>query len=144
MSEPVTETHHSTSEDRRLQLFLRLVGGVSLLAFLAAIMPTKWMIKTAIELGFDPFPDSPLTYYLARNLSLLYGFVGALLIYVSYDLPRYRQLVRLIAIGTIAFGVLQLVVDLMSELPMWWTLGESLSTFAGGLLLYWLQAKANR
>jgi cell division protein FtsW (lipid II flippase) len=125
--------------DRNVLLFLRVIGGVSLLAFLAAVMPTHWMIEAAEALGFEPFPDSPLTFYLARNLSLLYGFVGALLIIISLDLDRYRPLVWYAAVGTILFGVLQLVVDSMAELPAWWTLGESLSTFFGGVLLYWLQ-----
>ena len=130
---------NTTANDRYLLAFLRVVGGVSLLAFGAAIMPDAWIIETSEELGFDPFPDSPLTFYLARNLSLLYGFVGALLIVISFDLPRYRPLVWYAAIGTIAFAVLQLVVDSMAGLPHWWTWGESLSTLFGGLLLYWIQ-----
>lgn len=127
--------------DRYLRLFLRFIGSVSLLAFLAAIMPANWIVEIAEELGFAPFPLSPLTFYLARNLSLLYGFVGVLLIHLSTDLPRYRGLIRLVAIGTIALGVLQGLVDSLSKLPAWWTLGESLSTLLGGVLLYWLQSK---
>ena len=128
--------------DRLLLHFLRLVGGVSLLAFLAAIMPAKWMVQVAEELGFDPFPDSPLTFYLARNLSLLYGFVGLALIIIASDLDRYRPLVRYAALGTILFGVLQLIVDSMAAIPVWWTFGESFSTVVGGLLLYWIQRRA--
>ncbi len=129
------------TNDRYVLLFLRVIGGISLLAFAAAMMPQTWIVETAEALGFDPFPFSPLTFYLARNLSLLYGFVGALLLVVSLDLDRYRPLVRYLAIGTILFGLLQLVVDSMSGMPPSWTLGESLSTFVGGVLLYWLQQK---
>ncbi|MFK8115444.1 MAG: hypothetical protein AB8B91_24825 [Rubripirellula sp.] len=141
MSSPDPELTPSglTSHDRNLKWFLRIVGGVSLLAFGAAVMPEKWIVEIAQALGFDPFPDSPLTFYLARNLSLLYGFVGGLLIIVSMDLPRYRALIRWFALGTILFGVLQLVVDTMAGVPAWWSLGESLSTFFGGILLFWLQ-----
>lgn len=124
---------------RALVFFLRAVGGISLLAFAAAVMPEAWMVQTAEALGFKPFPYSPLTFYLARNLSLLYGFVGAFLLAVSFDLPRYRELIRYAAIGTILFGVLQLVVDTQSGLPAWWTWGESMSTLLGGVLLYWIQ-----
>ena len=122
-------------------LVLRAVGGVSLLAFLAAVMPEPWMVQIARVLGIDPFPSSPLTFYLARNLSLLYGFVGVLLILISLDLDRYRPLVWYVAAGTILFGILQLVVNSMSGLPAWWTWGESGSTFCGGLLLYWIQGR---
>lgn len=126
-----------------LIVFLRLVGAVSLLAFVAAVMPEHWIVEIAEELGFDPFPYSPLTFYLARNLSLLYGFVGATLLVVSFDLARYFPLVRYAAIGTILFGLLQLIVDLQAGLPTWWTLGESLSTLCGGLLLYWIQSRCS-
>ena len=136
-----TNDVESPSDNRYLLMFLRVVGGVSLLAFLAAVMPEHWMVEIAEALGFDPFPDSPLTFYLARNLSLLYGFVGAFLIVVSFDLDRYRPLVCYIAMGTILFSLLQLLVDAQSGLPAWWTLGESLSTLVGGVLLYWIQRR---
>lgn len=128
--------------ERRLILFLRGVGVITLLAFAAAVMPQKWMIETAEALGFEPFPNSPLTFYLARNLSLLYGFVGVGLLVVTIDFDRYRPLVRYMAWGTMAFGVLQFVVDAQSSLPAWWTLGESTSTFLGGLLIGWLNRSA--
>lgn len=124
--------------DRGLLLFLRFIGGVTLLAFGAAVMPSQWIVEAAEWLGFDPFPDSPLTYYLARNLSLLYGFVGVSLLVIAADLDRYRPLVRVAWIGVLAFGTLQLIVDWMSGLPLWWTLGEGLSTVVGGFLLAWL------
>lgn len=140
-----SDTENSQGEnrvgDRWLLLFLRVVGGTALLAFGAAVMPENWIVETAEELGFDPFPHSPLTFYLARNLSLLYGFVGALLVLISFDIDRYRPLVWYAAIGTMLFGVLQLVVDSMSGLPSWWTLGESISTFIGGAMLWWLVKK---
>jgi cell division protein FtsW (lipid II flippase) len=138
-NEPNAEDRPS---DRLLLILLRLIGGISLLAFLAAVMPEHWIVETSEALGFDPFPNSPLTFYLARNLSLLYGFIGALLIFVSLDLDRYRPLVWYVSIGTVLFGVLQLIVDGMSGLPAWWTLGESLSTFVGGVLLCWVQRKS--
>lgn len=143
-TEPSTEpsaepTPPDAASDRFLLLFLRLVGSLSLLAFLAAVMPEKWIVEIAEALGFDPFPDSPLTFYLARSLSLLFGFVGALLIVVSCDLQRYRPLVWFVAMGTMLFGILRLVVDSMAALPVWWTLGECLSTLFGGALLYWIQ-----
>ncbi|MEM1068721.1 MAG: hypothetical protein AAGG48_13970 [Planctomycetota bacterium] len=123
-------------QDRSIILLLRFVGIVTLLAFGAAVMPAKWIVEASEWLGFEPFPDSPLTFYLARNLSLLYGYIGALLLLISFDLPRYRPMIRYIALGTVSFGFLQLIVDSMSELPWWWTLGEGVSTIFGGGLVY--------
>ena len=131
-----------SARERTLVLLLRAIGSITLLAFAAAVMPEKWIIETAEALGFEPFPYSPLTFYLARNLSLLYGFVGAGMLVVTMDFDRYRPLVRYLARGTMAFGTLQLVVDAQSSLPAWWTLGESMSTLLGGLLIGWLDRSA--
>ncbi len=121
-----------------LRLFLQLVGLVTLLAFPAAVLPEKWMIEIAKSLGIHPFPSAPLTFYLARHLSILYGFVGIGLLVLANDLVRYRPLVRYLAAGTIAFGVAQFVVDAMAGMPSWWSWGESLSTVAGGCFIAWL------
>ncbi|EMI16913.1 signal peptide protein [Rhodopirellula maiorica SM1] len=121
-----------------LRLFLQFVGLVTLLAFPAAMMPEKWMVEIAKLLGIHSFPAAPLTFYLARHLSILYGFVGIGLLVLARDLVRYRPLVRYLAVGTIAFGVAQFVVDSMAGMPSWWTWGESISTVAGGGLLVWL------
>lgn len=127
----------------RLERFMFAIGIVTLLAFAAAGMPEKWIVEASEFLGFEPFPSSPLTFYLARNLSLLYGFVGVLMIYISADLYRYRELIRLLAMATVAFGFLQLLVDTQASMPIGWSLAESLSTVFGGTVFYWLQSKVN-
>ncbi|MEM6777314.1 MAG: hypothetical protein AAF670_06630 [Planctomycetota bacterium] len=124
--------------DRWLLLFLRGVGGFTLFAFAAAVMPANWMVAIADELHVTMPADSPLAFYLARNLSLLYGYVGAALLVIATDLQRYRPLVHWAAWGTISFSLAQFVVDGQSGLPMWWTLGESGSTLLGGCLLMWI------
>ncbi|EMI43272.1 hypothetical protein [Rhodopirellula sp. SWK7] len=127
-----------------IRIFLRVIGVAALLAFAAAVMPSQWMIAIARQLGIEPFPDSPLTFYLARNLSLLYGYVGVLLMLIASDLPRYRPLVWWVAVGTISFGAMQFIVDSMAGMPGWWTFGESGSTFFGGVLLWWLDARTSK
>ncbi len=118
-----------------------MIGYLSLLAFGAAVMPQKWIVEIAEELGFEPFPSAPITFYLARNLSLLYGFVGCTLLVISSDLVRYRPLVRKIAIGTVLFGILQWIVDAQSGMPIWWTAQESLFAIAGGTVIAILDKK---
>ncbi|MGB7325066.1 MAG: hypothetical protein WBD31_09350 [Rubripirellula sp.] len=120
-----------------LKWLLRLVGVSGLFAFGAAVMPEKWMVEIAGELGVDPFPDAPLTFYLARNLSLMYGFVGVMFLLIARDLDRYFELVRVLVLCTVLFGVGQGIVNSMAGLPAWWILGESLSTIGGGLLMAW-------
>jgi hypothetical protein len=128
----------SNPADNWLKWYLQFVGAVTLLAFAAAVMPESWMIHIAWWLGIDPFPRDPLTFYLARNLAVLYGFVGVGVLVLAANLDRYRDLVGLLAIGTMVFGVAQLIVNAQSGLPWWWTLGEGGSTIFGGVVMRWL------
>jgi hypothetical protein len=118
--------------------FLRVVGAISQLAFVAAVMPESWIIEISEELNLEPFPETPVAFYLARHLSLIYGFIGIALIVISYQLTRYRDLVGYLSIGIIVFGFLQGLIDFQSGMPIWWTAGESISTAIGGLMMVWL------
>lgn len=124
--------------DYWVKLYLQVVGLITLLAFAAALMPESWMIEIAWWLGIDPFPGDPLTFYLARNLSALYGFVGIGILVLAANLDRYRDLVGNLALGTIGFGVWQLIVNAMAGLPHWWVGGEGGTTILGGAILWWL------
>ena len=121
-----------------LAWFLWLVGVFTQLAFVAALMPASWFVIITQEIGLDAFPETPLAFYLARHLSLMYGFVGIALIVISYQLSRYRDLIGYLAYGVIVFGILQGIIDLQSGMPLIWTLGESISSVIGGLMILWL------
>lgn len=114
--------------------FLRLVGLGTLSAFGAALMPAAWFVDISQWLGFE-FPDSPLGYYLARNLSAMYGYVGLGILVLTLDIQRFGPLVWWLGWGAVSFGLLQLWLDVWSGLPLWWTLLEGLSTVAGGGLI---------
>jgi hypothetical protein len=126
---------------RYLIFYLRFVGVAALLAFAAALMPGSWMVEIAEWMDIEPFPDAPLTFYLARNLSLMYGFLGVFLMLIASDLPRYRPLVRWMAVSAVSFAVLQGVVNAMAGMPAMWTYGESGWNLLGGGLMWWLQAR---
>ena len=111
---------------------LRVVGGFTLTAFAAALMPEHWFGAVSQWLG-QSFPESPLGFYLARNLSAMYGFVGAGLWMLTLNIQRFGPLVPMVAWAAILFGALQLILDAWSQLPWWWTLAEGLSTVFGGL-----------
>lgn len=123
---------------RWLSLVLKTVGIVTVTAFAASVMPQAWIVSIAEALGFAPFPSSPLTFYLARNLSLLYGFIGLLVLWIAFDLRQYRSLVKPFAYATILFGLSQAIVDTQAAMPVWWTAFESLSTVLGGIMIAWL------
>jgi hypothetical protein len=118
--------------------YIRLVGVSALFAFLAAFMPAEWIVKITDELQLREFPEMPVAFYLARHLSLMYGFVGIALLYFTAHFDRFRDLVGLLAIAVMAFGGLQGLLDFQSNMPIWWTLGESISTVIGGAIMFWL------
>ncbi|MEM6471047.1 MAG: hypothetical protein AAF802_15920 [Planctomycetota bacterium] len=127
----------------RLRRLLHFVGVFTLLAFVAAVMPATWIQWSSDELDVGPFPDQPVAFYLARHLSMMYGFIGLALIVFAKRLrqpadPRDLELASLLGYAVVAFGVGQAVLDLQSEMPHWWTAAESLSTVFGGVLILWL------
>jgi hypothetical protein len=120
---------------RLLRGLFQLVGLTALLAFGAAVMPDAWIVRISRGLGFADFPSHPLTFYLVRHLSALYGLVGVILLALAADLERYAPLVRVVGYCTVALGLLQLLIGFWAQLPPWWSLGEGLSTLGGGLLI---------
>ncbi len=97
---------------------------MDLLAFIAMLQPLESLAATHAWLGMGPFPEGPLTIYLARSASLLYGLCGVLLLFLSSDVPRYLPVIRVIAgCGVIAGGVL-IGIDIASGMPFWWTVVE--------------------
>jgi hypothetical protein len=125
--------------ERILTLYLRLMAGVLLLALPTALLPFEWMDAAHRALGMGELPRAPLIGYLTRSLSLLYGFHGVLLFYLSLDVRRHLALLRFFAALSIAFGVALFVVDLAQGMPWFWTAAEGPSIVAAyGLLLYLL------
>ena len=83
-------------------------------------------------------PDDPIVFYLARSLSAFYAVVGTFILFISFEIRRYRSLVRLWAIIAVVMGVLLFGIDLSSGLPAGWTMFEGPMTLTMGLVLLWL------
>lgn len=113
-----------TPAERRLRLFLRAVGAVTMLAAVAALMPGEWMARAHEALGLGPFPEAPIVRYLARSLSAFYALAGALCWMLAADVRRYDALIAFAGRATVGLGVLLQVTDLALHLPAWWMYGE--------------------
>lgn len=123
---------------RLLVILLRLMGGVTVLAFPAMIMPTSWMVITHEWLGLGAFPETPVVDYLARSIAALYGFYGVLLFVISSDPGRYRRIVRYVGVMFLLFGVFVSVIDLHAGMPLVWTLMEGPPVVAFGVVVLYL------
>ena len=124
-----------------LRLFLRLGGVMLSLAFAAVFLPTSWMASSHEWLGMGEFPASPLTDYLTRSLSALYGFHGVLLFIVANDPRRYERIVLYLGIMKGVFGAMLLAIDLHAGLPQHWTSLEGPPLVGMGMLILYLRSR---
>ena len=123
--------------------FLRVFGGITLLALPFVFIPTAWMaaIHESLELG--SFPPGPITEYLARTLSAFYAFTGALALLFSTDVVRYRAAIRLFSGAIVAFSVVLLWIDLKVGMPASWTWTEGPLALPLGVVMWWLSLGTN-
>ena len=124
--------------------FLRVLGGVTLLALPFVFVPTTWMAAIHEWLEIGPFPQGPVTEYLARSLSAFYAFTGALALLFSTDVVRYRVAIRLFSGAIVAFSVVVVLwIDLKVGMPASWTWSEGPLGLPLGVVMWWLSLDAN-
>ncbi len=120
---------------------LRIMGVSALLAIPVVFFPHAWMDSIHAALGLGTLPDLPIVRYLTRSLSAFYAMFGAIALFISFDLERYRPVIFLWAILVTIMGFLLFGIDLASGMPAEWTWSEGTFTVAIGLLvLYSLRA----
>ncbi len=127
---------------RLLVLILRLDGAATVLAFGAMLLPVNWMADAHGWLGMGEFPHAPLTDYLIRSVSAVYGFYGVLFLLVAGDPLHYKRIVRYIGVSHVIFGLMMLVIDGHAGLPTWWTLIEGPSLVGAGVAILYLLNRA--
>jgi hypothetical protein len=127
---------------RLLAWLLYVLGGMMSVAFLAVVMPTSAMAAIADWLGVGPLPRSPLTEYLTRSLSAMYGVLGVLHLYLARDVVRYLDLIVVIGWLTVVAGAIVTVVDFTAGMPPLWSWSEGPPTVLAGLAYVWLARRA--
>jgi hypothetical protein len=118
-----------------LVFLLRLGGLVTVMAFPAMFLPVNWMASAHEWLGLGEFPRAPVVEYLARSIAALYGFHGVLLLIISSDVVKYRNLVWFVAILNVVFGLMLIAIDLKTGMPLLWTLLEGPPIMAFGVVI---------
>ena len=129
------------NREQSLKLFLRLVGAVTALAAFCAVMPYAWMNATHQYLGMGVLPDMPIVGYLARSTSAFYALFGGLFWVMSFDLQRYRPLLRYIGFATVVLGVLLFGVDRIEGMPRFWRAAEGPIDVGIGIVILWLSRR---
>lgn len=125
--------------DRQLALLLRVIG-VTLLAALPAVL-LPYPVMNAVHrdgLHLGPLPDVVIVHYLARTASILFAMHGAVMLFVSFDVPRYRPLIVLLGCLNGGYGLSAYAVDLTFGMPLWWAAWEGPAIVVAAVATVWL------
>jgi len=127
------------TRDNLLKWLLRLIGGVELLAIPFVFIPFSWMQAIHARLPeMEALLHAPALEYLARGLSAMYALHGAVVVFVSTDVVRFRPLIRFLGVAHLLFGLVMFGVSVAAALPLWWVLGEGPVIVTGGVLTLFL------
>ena len=121
---------------------MTVVGCGLMAAFLFVLLPGSQMDAIHQWLGLGKLPDAPITFYLARSTSLLYGVHGALMFICGRNLQKYSDLIPVFGWLHVVIGVSMIGIDWTSSMPWWWTAFEGAPIAATGLVMVWLSKKA--
>ena len=131
-----TETAFQYPEQAVLWI-MRVMGVATLLAAPCILLPYEWMNACHQFMGLGTLPHAPIVSYLARSLSLFYAIFGAITLFVSFDIRRYRPLVQLWGALVTISGILLLGIDIVAGMPLNWMIGEGPPTIAIGLIVFY-------
>ena len=106
------------------------------------LLPAKQMMHIHAWLGLGDMPNAPITFYLARSTSLLYGIHGALMFVCGRNIRKYSDLIPVFGWLHVLIGTVTIGIDLTSGMPWWWTTFEGAPIAATGLFMVWLSKKA--
>jgi hypothetical protein len=124
---------------------LRVSGVGMLFALIFVFCPFSWMVAINAWLGMgQELVYTPVTSYLIRTLSGMYAIFGGLLLFISFDLPRYRELIRFLGAIAIAAGVGVTILDAILRLPIMWAALEGPMTITLGAIILYLSRPGRR
>ena len=130
--------------ERTLARVLGFVAVLELLAIPTVFLPYAWMDYVHGFLGLGKLPEMPIVVYLARSLSILYAFHGAVTLCLSRDVVRYLPLIGVFACCAMAMGGALLAIDLLAGLPLWWAISEGGFALGFGAIVWWLRGRVEQ
>jgi hypothetical protein len=89
-----------------------------------------------------PLQRSPLTEYLTRSLSTMYGVLGLLHLYLARDVVRYLDVIVVIGWLTVLAGAIVTAIDFAAGMPWYWSWSEGPPTVLAGFAYVWLARRA--
>jgi len=128
---------------RALKICLWIAGIGCLLSVFGMFLPVSAIESITKFFGIESLPDSPQFMYAVRLMSGTYAAVGVFFVILALDPMKYGVMVPFSGLGAVFVGVVCAIAGLLSEMPLWWFLGDSLSCLVLGVLIlvFWQQAK---
>ena len=128
---------------RALKICLWIAGVGCLLSVFGMFLPMPVFESIAKFFGIELLPDSPLLVYAVRLMSATYAAVGVFFIILALQPMKYGVMVPFSGLGAVFVGVVCAITGLLTAMPLWWFLGDSLSCLVLGVLIlvFWQQAK---
>ena len=129
--------------ERALQIFMRIMGGITAFAIVFVFVP--YSVMNAIHdgwLGMGTLSSDPIVGYLARSTSAFYAMTGGLYLYLSFDVKRYRSVIRYVIAFSFVFSVVIFGVDIAEGMPPSWAYGEGPSVLVLTIVSYILWRRA--
>lgn len=121
-----------------LIIILRASGILLVTAFIAVFLPYEMMDKIHQQMGLGHLPQVPILDYLARSVSLFYGIHGVIVLYVSFNLMKYLQFLKLLCYLGLVFGVAMIMIDFNAAMPASWSFAEGPLIISLNLVIYFL------
>ena len=126
---------------RALKICLWIAGVGCLLSVFGMFLPMPVFESIAKFFGIESLPDSPLLVYAVRLMSATYAAVGVFFIILALDPMKYGVMVPFSGVGAVFVGVVCAIAGLLTAMPLWWFLGDSLSCLVLGVLIlvFWIK-----
>lgn len=131
-----------TMQQKVLKAILVVSGLFLIVAFAATLLPVSSMAKAHEWLGLGEFPDRPITAYLARSTSLLYGVHGVMMFYTGLTIQQHWRFIPVFGWLHVLTGASVFLFDLFAPMPMYWLILEGPPVAMLGVLLVVLARRA--
>ncbi|MFC1494039.1 hypothetical protein ACFL6W_02055 [Thermodesulfobacteriota bacterium] len=119
-----------------LKIILRISGIMLITAFGAVLLPYDTMARIHQQIGLGNLPNAPILDYLARSVSLFYAMHGVIAIYISFNLMRYLQILKLLCYLGFLFGIALFIIDIKAPMPAYWAFTEGPIILSLNLAIY--------
>ncbi len=128
---------------RGLKICLWITGILCLPCVFGIFLPISTLESFTKLFGIESLSGPPLATYAIRVTSAMAVWIGVFFIILALSPMKYGVMVPFSGLGAVFVGVVCAIAGLLTAMPLWWFLGDSLSCLVLGVLIlvFWQQGK---